>query len=277
VRGVQLVPIAEPSDPRVADFRSLTDAGFRRRYETPGPFGGGCFVAEGWLAVERAVRTRQRFRAAMALAPKAQRAAALLDRLDGPLYVVEPEVGAAIAGFDFHRGVLASLERPRPADPEVVLARSSMALAVEGVGDGENLGALFRNAAALGAGAVLVDPGCIDPWSRRVVRTSVGHVMTVPWAWWTGPPARTAHRVVALSPTGGVSLHELPVGPPTLLLVGAEGPGLSGSWLDAADVVARIPMAEGVDSLNVATAAAIALWHLTPRPDPGELAAERSR
>lgn len=267
------MPISDPGDHRVADFRNLRDAGYRRRYETPGPFGGGCFIAEGWLAVEQAVRTRQRFRAAMVLAPKAQRAAALLNGLDGPLFVVEPKVGAAIAGFDFHRGVLASLERPRAADAGVLLARSSMALGVEGVGDGENLGALFRNAAALGAGAVLVDPGCIDPWSRRVVRTSVGHVMTVPWARWTGPPVHTGHRVVALSPTGGMDLRELPVGPPTVLLLGAEGPGLSRVWLEAAEVAVRIPMARGVDSLNVATAAAIALWHL----NDGVLAAEPSR
>lgn len=263
---MQSVPISDPADPRVADFRGLTDAGFRRRYEAPGPFGGGCFIAEGWLAVERAVRTRQRFRGAMVLAPRAERAAVLLERVEGPLYVVEPALGAAIAGFDFHRGVLAALERPRGADPGVLLARSSLVLGVEGVGDGVNLGALFRSAAALGAGAVLVDPGCIDPWSRRVVRTSVGHVMSVPWARWTGPPVTTGHRVVALSPGGRVDVRELPVGPPTLLLVGAEGPGLSRSWIEAADVVARIPMTREVDSLNVATAAAIALWHLTPAP-----------
>jgi tRNA G18 (ribose-2'-O)-methylase SpoU len=173
---------------------------------------------------------------------------------------------AQVVGFHLNRGVLATADRaPVPAVPEL-LARSHHLAVLEGINDHENLGALFRNAAAFGVDAVLLGPGCADPLYRRSVRVSMGHVLRVPFApvcSWPGDlqAVRSAgFRVVALTPAlravplaqAGVSVGRV------AWLLGAEGPGLSADALSAADLAVRIPMAPGVDSLNVATAAAIA-------------------
>ena len=175
------------------------------------------------------------------------------------------DVMAAAVGFHLTRGVLASADRaPEPVLPGL-LAAARRVLALEGINDHENLGALFRNAAALGADAVLLGPRCADPLYRRSVRVSMGHVLRVPFA--RGPLAALREAgltVLALTPhPPAVPLSTVDRSVPrAALLVGAEGPGPSPEALAAADVRVRIPMASGVDSLNVATAAAIALHHL---------------
>jgi tRNA G18 (ribose-2'-O)-methylase SpoU len=174
---------------------------------------------------------------------------------------------AALTGFDFHRGVLASAGRlPLPAVDDLLAPARTVAV-LEGLNDHENLGALFRNAAAFGVDAVLLDPTTADPLYRRSVRVSAGHVLRVPWTrleeWPVGLDALRDRGfvVVALTPAAGAEpidrfARDLP--DRVALLLGAEGPGLSAAALARADRRVRIPIAAGVDSLNVATAAAVA-------------------
>src|SRR5690606_36441821 len=181
---------------------------------------------------------------------------------------------AAITGFAFHRGVLASGARmPLPPAGELLAAARTVAV-VEGINDHENLGSLFRNAAAFGVDAVLLDPTTADPLYRRSVRVSVGHVLRVPWTPVGDWPAALddlrarGFTVVALTPTPGAEdIDALAARPPSrlALLLGAEGPGISPEAGARVDRRVRIPMAAGVDSLNVATAAAIAFHRLAPR------------
>lgn len=263
------VTVEDPADPRLADFRNLNDGAFRRRVEAPGPFGPGFFVAEGWLALQAAVDTRQEIRFVLVAEPRAGRVAELLGDRDVTVLVAAPAVIEAVVGFDLHRGVVASLVRRRPQDPAAVAARAERLVVVEGVNDGENLGGIFRNAAGLGADGVLVDPTTHDPLSRRTVRVSLGHVLRVPWARRSDPWVLPHHRVLALTPSlDATPLQEVRLDPTerVAIMVGAEGPGLSAGALEAADQRVSIPMAGGIDSLNVATALAVALWHLRQRP-----------
>jgi len=197
-----------------------------------------------------------------------------LDGVDAPAYVTDAATMADVVGFHLNRGVLAVADRaPRPDVDELV--RGARVLAVlEGVNDHENLGSLFRNAAALGVDGVLLGPRCADPLYRRAVRVSMGHVLRVPFAELDGPwpgaldRLRAAGlRVAALTPAAdAVPLSRAGLaGERVALLLGAEGPGLTAEALAAADVRVRIPMATGVDSLNVATAAAVA-FHAAGHP-----------
>jgi len=183
--------------------------------------------------------------------------------IGAPVLVAEPAVLRATVGFDLHRGVVASAERPAPLEPAAVVAGATRVLVCERINDLENLGSLFRNARAFGCDAVLLDPETADPLARRPVRVSMGHVLHVPFARLADWPAglevvrRAGLAVVALTPRGGAGLDDLP--PRAAFLVGAEGPGLTDAALAAAGLRVRIDLAPGVDSVNVATAAAIVL------------------
>src|SRR6185437_12824267 len=186
-----------------------------------------------------------------------------------PVYATSADVLASTVGFHLNRGVLAAADRaPEPAPGPLLAAAGRVVL--EGVNDHENLGALFRNAAGLGVDAVLLGPRCADPLYRRSVRVSMGHVLRVPFArlpsWPELRSALAGFTVLALAPhPPSMPLSTVDPSEPRLaLLLGAEGPGLTAEALAAADARVRIPMAFGVDSLNVATAAAIALYHLRP-------------
>lgn len=198
---------------------------------------------------------------------------------DPPLLVAPQEVLSEVAGFDLHRGVVALGERRPFADPANVLAATGLVVVTEGVNDHENLGALYRNAAAFGAGAVLLDPTTADPLYRRSLRVSMGHVLHVPtarvrWPGALGDLAAAGWEVLALTPDR--SADDLAMVAAQLedgrverrlrvaLVVGAEGPGLSAAALAGATRRVRIPMAGPVDSLNVATAAAVALSVVAP-------------
>ena len=188
-----------------------------------------------------------------------------------PVYVAGPAVFDQIAGFPVHRGVLALAGRRVPAGAMALLEGVATAVIVEGVNDHENLGAIFRNAAAFGAGAVLLDPTCCDPLYRRAVRVSMGNVLRVPFGRlepWPAALAGVSQRgftVVALDPSAAKPIEALQCPGPVAVLAGSEGPGLSEAARTAADERVRIGMAAGVDSLNVATALAIAL-HRLARP-----------
>ena len=272
---VEIGADVDPADPRLADFRDLSRAD--RRPDRPG--GRGLVLAEGAVVVRRLLDSPFPPRALLGVSARVSDLAGDLAahaRPDVPAYVTDPATMARVVGFHLNRGVLASADRipPRPVADLVAAARRVAVL--EGIGDHENLGSLFRNAAALGVDAVLVGPGCADPLYRRSVRVSMGHVLRVPFAvvgWTEALDALRAAGFVlaALTPDGDAGggtggWDAVAAARRVALLLGAEGPGLSDEALAAADHRLRIPMASGVDSLNVATAAAIAFHHLVTGP-----------
>ncbi len=265
-----VIPIEDPADDRVSDYIGLTDPDLRRRREHAGDGDGAFFIAEGVGVVRQLLRSRYRVRSLL-LTP--QRFAALgpdLAGIDVPVYVAPQEVVNLVSGFPLHRGAIASAHRDALPDAGAVADAAQLLVVTEGINDHENLGALFRNAAAFGAGGVLLDPRSADPLYRRSIRVSMGHVLHVPFAVaspWPGLLADLRQRgfeVLALTPAADAAdLHDIEWQPRQALLVGAEGLGLSEAALAASDQRVRIPMARAVDSLNVATAAAIALHHLS--------------
>jgi tRNA G18 (ribose-2'-O)-methylase SpoU len=258
-----LIPVDEPADPRLDDYRDLTAAD--RRPDRPG--GRGLVIAEGVVVVRRLLDSPYPVRSLLGVARRFDELDADLAGLDVPAFVADADTMATVVGFHLNRGVLAVADRAAAPDVAAVLRTARLVAVLEGVNDHENLGALFRNAAALGADAVLLGPRCSDPLYRRSVRVSMGHVLRVPFAELPGPwPASldllraAGMRVVALTPSAdAVPLASAGLsGERVALLLGAEGPGLTPDAQEAADLRVRIPMASGVDSLNVATAAAVA-------------------
>ena len=233
----------------------------------------GLFVVEGRLVVQRLIED-ERFRIhSIVVTPAARRALApTLDRRpDVPVMVCEPGELQAITGFDFHRGCLALAWRHDTRIPIEELAVATRILAIEGVGNPDNIGGLFRSALALGAEAVMLDAAAADPLYRKAIRTSMGATLRVPYcraSSWPGDLAalRTrGFRVLALTPSAeAVALSEIRVGVATRLvvMVGAEGPGLTPSALAQSDASVRIPVDSRADSLNVVVAASIALHAL---------------
>jgi tRNA G18 (ribose-2'-O)-methylase SpoU len=217
-------------------------------------------------------------RSVLAAARKAELAHSLVGGR-APVVVRSDAEVEAITGFPFHRGVLAAADRlPLPALGDVIQG-AELVVVAEGLSDHENVGALFRNAAAFGADAVVLDPATADPLYRRSVRVSLGHVLRVPWtrlAAWSdglGELRRRGFELLALTPAAAaepvdaVAREIAARRPKVALLVGAEGPGLSDAALGASGRRVRIPIVPSVDSLNVATAAAVALHRLS-RFDP---------
>jgi tRNA G18 (ribose-2'-O)-methylase SpoU len=260
-------PVREAGDPRLDDFRDLTTAD--RRPDRPG--GRGLVIAEGVPVVQRLLGSPFPVRAVLGVPARVEALRADLDLVDAPVYVGSAELMAEVVGFHLNRGVLAAADRTPAPDLARLLATARRLVVCEGVNDHENLGALFRNAAALGADAVLFGDRCADPLYRRSVRVSMGHVLRVPFVplpCWPGGLAelrRAGFTVLALTPQPpAVPLSEVDSAGRLALLIGAEGPGLSEAALAAADLQVRVPMAAGVDSLNVATAAAVALYALRP-------------
>lgn len=252
--------MTDPGDPRVDDFRNLTDA--RARFELEAD--RGIFVAEGTYAVDRLLASGLEVRSVLAIPPKADRLEAAGVRV---LRAARP-VFAEIVGFRSSRGVVASAVRPPPGAVADLVGGSPL-LVLEGITDPENLGSLFRAAAALGASGVVLDPRTGDPWTRRCVRVSVGAVCAVPfaragrWPGDLGTLGRAGYDLVALTPAGdAVSIERLAPARRTALMVGTEADGLTAAAIAASDRRVRIPMESGMDSLNVSHAAAIALHHL---------------
>ena len=254
------IEITDPADPRLDDFRDLTSAD--RRPDRPG--GRGLVIAEGVVVVRRLLASRYPARALLGVERRYDQLAGDLAGTEAPFYVTSAETMASVVGFHLNRGVLATADRVAfPSATELVQNTRTVAV-LEGVGDHENLGALFRNAAALGVDAVLLAQGCADPLYRRSVRVSMGTVLSVPFAPLVGVIdgidmlRSNGFQVVALSPGGDTPLREAPWADRVAILAGAEGPGLTDAALARADLRVRIPMSNEVDSLNVATAAAIA-------------------
>jgi tRNA G18 (ribose-2'-O)-methylase SpoU len=256
--------IDDPADVRLADFRDLTTAD--RRPDRPG--GKGLVIAEGVVVVRRLLASPYPVRALLGVERRITELDAEVDSTV-PAYVTSAEVMAEVVGFHLNRGVLAVADRARPWTVADLAARSQRLAVLEGVGDHENLGALFRNVAALGIDGVILGPGCSDPLYRRSVRVSMGHVLAVPFATaesWPGALESLRDKgfqVLALTPRAdAMALDKVRPGGPVALLLGSEGPGLTDVAIEAADMAVRIPMAGGVDSLNVATAGAVAFYAL---------------
>lgn len=266
-RVAKVIAVEDVSDPRVDDFRDLTRAD--RRPDRPG--GQGLVIAEGTVVVRRLLASPYPVRALLGVRRRVEELADDLAEVDCPAYVTSADSMARVIGFHLNRGVLAVADRVPPPALDALAASARTLAVLEGVGDHENLGALFRNAAAFGVDGVLLGPGCADPLYRRSVRVSMGHVLRVPFAampeWPEGLAElrRAGFRVGALTPRAdSVPLRAFAGRPGAriALLLGSEGHGLSESAIAAADAAVRIPMADGVDSLNVATAAAVAFYEL---------------
>jgi tRNA G18 (ribose-2'-O)-methylase SpoU len=263
---VPVLPITSADDERIADYRALTDVELRTRWEPP----NGLFIAEGELVLQRAVKAGYRLRSVLIDEKRIEQLAGLPG--DVPVYTAAPAVLESITGFHVHRGVLASFHRrPLPSLAELLAGAERLAV-LEGLNSHTNLGALFRSAAALGIDAVVLSPTCADPLYRRSVRVSMGEVLAIPYAKAEPWPAALAtireagFTLMAMTPAAdAVPVQRLSAeqrARPALLL-GAEGPGLTRQAIDASDLRVAIPMHHDVDSLNVATAAAIAFWELS--------------
>jgi tRNA G18 (ribose-2'-O)-methylase SpoU len=250
---MDLQVVDDLDDPRLDDYRDL-----RHRH----PRGTGPVIVESLLAVEALATSSLAIRSVMVSPQKLARLPVLPPGTR--VLVADLALQRATVGFELHRGVVASAERPPPREPAPLLDGARRVLVAERMNDLENLGSLFRNARAFGADAVLLDPETTDPFGRRPVRVSLGHVLHVPFArlapW---PSALELVRdaglsLVALTTDGDhAGLDGLP--DRVAFLVGAEGDGLTDRAVQHADRCVRIPMAPAVDSLNVATAAAIAM------------------
>jgi tRNA G18 (ribose-2'-O)-methylase SpoU len=256
--------IVDGADPRLAPYRDLRDAGLAAR--------SGLFVAEGRPLVRRLLAAA-RFRAHSVLTTEVM-LDGVRDVADGVLvYVVDEATIRSVVGFHFHRGCLALGERGVPGTAEALVAGRRVVV-LERVTNPDNVGAVFRNAAAFGVDGVLLSPGCGDPLYRRSVRVSMGGVLRVPFATFPGWPAGLARlrahgfTLVALTPDGEVPLDAFcqarPTGKPLAILLGSEVDGLSSAARAEADVCVSIPMAPGDHSLNVAVACAIGLHRLAP-------------
>lgn len=250
--------ISVPDDARLADYIGLRTRGDRN---------DAYFIAESVHVVRRVVQSGRAIRSLLLTPAAAEFLADVVASVDAPVYVAPQSLLEEIVGFDLHRGALASAERwPLPSVASVLVGARLVAV-LEKVNDHENLGVLFRNAAAFGIDAVLLDPECSDPLYRRSVRVSIANVCTVPWtrvsSW--AELGDAGFTLAALTPGGDVAIDDFAWPDRCALMFGAEGPGLSPAALEAADVHLRIPMSGGVDSLNVANAAAVAFYAATRR------------
>lgn len=259
-----VISIEDPNDPRLADYREV------RERDLVGRKGG--FIAEGVVVLEKLIAAGRHPLRSVLVADK--RVAALAPLLDGlaaevEVYAAGQAVMDAVVGFPIHRGVLAAGARAQIGldDLLAALPRQALAVVLMGIANHDNMGGLFRNAAAFGADAVLLDADCCDPLYRKAIRVSVGATLTTPFARGGAGSDLVARleaasfAVVALSPTGQVELSALEPRPRTAVVFGAEGPGLPASVMARTQTV-RIEMSGGFDSLNVATTSGIVLHHM---------------
>ena len=265
------IRIDDPDDPRIAAYRDVRERDLVGRQ--------GLFVAEGEVVLRAVRRSGRHGLQSVLLADK--RVADLQPLLDGlddtPVYSASQAVMDAITGFHIHRGILAIGQRAPEPDADALLAglgATALVLGLHGIANHDNMGGIFRNAAAFGVGAVVLDPTCCDPLYRKAIRTSVGAALTVPFV--TLRPgvdmvelfARHGFKALALSPAGRTRLIDLRPAARTAVLLGAEGPGLPDAVLARARTIS-IPMAGSFDSLNVATTSGIVLHHLVFGPGVG--------
>ena len=264
--SANVIDVTDPADARLADFRDLNSVD--RRPDLP--TGKGLVIAEGVLVVQRMLMSRFTPRALLGTDRRLTELAADLDGIAAPYYRVQADVMAEVVGFHLNRGVLASASRATELTVSQVLDSARTVAVLEGVNDHENLGSVFRNAAGLDVDAIIFGIGCADPLYRRAVRVSMGHALLVPYAWaadWPGDLELlrvNGFRLLAMTPDAAAraladAMTEV-ADAKVAIVVGAEGPGLTQHVMRASDMRVRIPMTRGTDSLNVATAAALAFY-----------------
>jgi len=260
-----LIEVDDPRDPRLRDYTDLTDVSLRRVREPA----EGLFLAEGEKVVRRALEAGYVPRSLLMARKWWEGLADVVEPHACDVYLAPDDVLQAVTGYRVHRGALASMHRrPLPTLGDV-LAGARRVVVLEDLVDHTNVGAVFRNAAALGMDAVLVSPECADPLYRRSVKVSMGSVFAVPWTRaepWPAALDLLAERgfaTLALSPDpSGVALRDVPLAGPVAVVLGTEGEGLTDAALARCTSRVRIPMAAGVDSLNVAAASAVAFYGL---------------
>ncbi|MDH6236957.1 RNA methyltransferase [Cryobacterium sp. CG_9.6] len=265
---MQIIPITDRDLPDLSDYSRLTDVALRRVSEPA----GGLYIAESPKVIARAIAAGHQPRSLLVQEqwlPDAERL--LADWPDVPVYVGESRVLETLTGYNLHRGALAAMHRPALPSVAELIADARRIVILEDIVDHTNVGAIFRSVAGLGADAVLITPRCADPLYRRSVRVSMGTVLQVPWTrlpeWDEATPLLHAagfHLAALALSDEAVSLDRFAASAPerVALVLGAEGDGLSAHALRAADTVVTIPMLHGVDSLNVASASAVALYAL---------------
>jgi tRNA G18 (ribose-2'-O)-methylase SpoU len=278
--GMRVDPLA-----LLTDYVGLTDVALRRRTEPE----RGLYMAESEKVIRRALAAGHRPRSYLMAERWLTDLADLVDAADRdgvPVFVGEDDVMEGLTGFHLHRGAVASMNRPELPPLEAIIRDARRILVLEDIVDHTNVGAAFRSGAALGVDAILVTPRCADPFYRRAIRVSMGTVFQVPWTridpW---PRAidelRTAGFTVAALALSeeGITLDDLAATPPErlALILGTEGDGLRPRTITEADLIVRIPMAGDVDSLNVAAAAAVAMWALRPEGPPCRPAASSAQ
>ncbi len=256
--------ISDPSDPRLADYRDLRDVQLRKHLEAE----NGLFLAEGAKVVRRSVEAGFTPRSFL-MAPRwLDGLADILSTTDAPCFVLEESLAEEVTGFHVHRGALASLERRPLRSVAEVLEGARSVLVLEDLVDHTNVGAVYRSGAALGFDAVLLAPRCADPLYRRSIKVGMGAVFTMPWTrlpdWHDALPSlsEAGFTTVALTLAEDSAPIEQAVAglDKVALVLGSEGHGLSARWEESADLRATIPMREGIDSLNVAAASAVACY-----------------
>ena len=274
-----IISITDLADPRLADYAHLTDVALKKARGSE----HGLYLAESLLVMERALRAGHEPRSVLALGGSVDDAVRAIGDRDVPIFVGPGELLEELTGYVLHRGLIASMHRPALPTVESLLAGSGAGssaggtggarriVVLENVADPTNVGAIFRSVAAIGADAVLVTPRCSDPFYRRAIRVSMGTVLQVPWTrvgdW---PSTRetlvaAGFHIAALALTDdAVDLRSFAATAPerVALVLGAEGDGLTPEAIAAADTVVQIPMAHGIDSLNVAATAAVAMYAL---------------
>ena len=255
--------ISDPSDPLLSDFRNVPDPELLKRR--------GVFVAEGRLVVRRLLtESPYATRSVMVTEPAHAALADVLARPDLPVYLVSPAVMKEVSGFNIHRGCLAIGERPHPMAWQQAVADARTVVLLERIANADNIGGIFRNAAAFGARAVVLDQESADPLYRKAIRTSMAAALVVRFARVASAALallelrRAGFATVALTPAASASTIRSTMDAlgarPVVVALGHEGEGLTPAALDACEFHARIPISSRVDSLNVAAAAAIALY-----------------
>jgi len=264
-----VVEISSLSHPGLDVFASLTEAQLRNRLDPE----KGIFIAESPKVIHVALNAG--YEPVAMLCEKRHLDGDAKDVLarcgDIPVYTGSRELLASLTGYKLTRGVLCAMRRRQLPDVQTVCRDAKRVAVIDGVTDTTNIGAIFRSAAALGIDAVLLTPTSCDPLNRRAVRVSMGSVFLVPWTWLKGPVGylnSLGLRTVSMALTdNSVSIDDarLVAEPRLAIVMGTEGDGLAESVIASTDYVARIPMAHGVDSLNVAAASAVAFWELRAR------------
>lgn len=269
-----IIEINDLSTPGVEMFARLTEAQLRNRLEPE----KGIFIAETTKVVRTALDAGYEPIAMLAERKNIKGLACeLMERCgDIPLFTADDDVLTGITGYEVTKGILCAFHRPKPLDPEEICRNKKRIVVLETIANATNTGAIFRAAAALNMDAVLLSPTCCDPLNRRSVRVSMGTVFQIPWAYlgsdhteWPHPGLERLHEMGFKTAAMALSDNSVSITDPALLaedrlaiIMGTEGDGLQQETIRCSDYVVKIPMYNGVDSLNVAAASAVAFWQL---------------